>query len=198
MTPKKPLRFILLLLLPFLPPIHAIPQCENPPHPLPALSSCLYLVHQIHHDAKTQPYLYHWSRHPSKFDERRLPATWIESASPYTYVCSVSVDLVRGHEAEEESFTYKDVADAVDRVVRDCLTPVERGMRPMVGWEMIGFFKRPEVVRVQVGSTRRSSGGLVLGTLGRGNRTVSAVRAGEGNRTASLRAGNGTDRVTTS
>lgn len=189
MAYKKPIHLFLflLLLLTLSLTTHATPECENPPHPLPSLSSCLYLIHQIHRDAKTHPYLYRWSHHPTKFDERLLPATWIESASPYTYVCSVSVDLVHGHEGEEESFTYKDVADAVNRVVSKCLTPVERGIRPMVGWEMIGFFKRPEVVRVQVGSTRRS-GGLVLGmgTLGRGNRT------------ASLRAGNGTDRVTTS
>ncbi|KAL8660696.1 MAG: hypothetical protein Q9202_006310 [Teloschistes flavicans] len=184
MTPKRLRRLTLFLLvtlsLSLLPPTDAEPQCENPPHPLPALSSCLWLVQQIYHEAKTNPYLYTWSHTPSQFDERLLPAVWIESVSPYTYVCSVRVDLVRGHEAEEDSFTYKDVAKAVSQIVSDCLTPAERGIRPMVGWEMVGYLKRPEVVRVEVGSTMRK-GREGEGVLRVGNSTTVSFRdAGNG------------------
>ncbi|KAL9596510.1 MAG: hypothetical protein Q9179_004590 [Wetmoreana sp. 5 TL-2023] len=173
-TACKPLlSVIFILLLLFL--LHlctATPTCENQMHPLPPLSSCVSVIQNIYHEAKAHPFLYTWSHHAHAFDEQDLPRTWIseDEKSYFTYVCVVTVDLVQGHEDEEDSFTFKDVAYVANTIVRDCLTR-ERGMRPQVGWEMIGFFHRPKVVRVSLGSVRKE----VLERVGNNNKTVNAM-----------------------
>ncbi|KAL8727993.1 MAG: hypothetical protein Q9181_005497 [Wetmoreana brouardii] len=125
-------------------------------HPLPTFGSCLSVIQTIHHESKTYPFLYTWSHHGHEFDEQRLPRTWIseDEKSHFTYVCVVTIDLIQGHEEDEDSFTFKDVAFVANTIVTECLSR-ERGIRPQVGWEMIGFFRRPKVVKVRVGSVRK-------------------------------------------
>ena len=109
-------------------------------------------------------------------------------------------------DTEEDSFTFRDVVVVAERIVISCLMR-ERGIRPQVGWEGIGFFRKPRVVRVEVESVRRrdvgrfvggrrGEGTVVLGGevgrlwLGRGRNGTRGVRGGEGDED-----GNGDRRV---
>ncbi|KAL9016020.1 MAG: hypothetical protein Q9185_006615 [Variospora sp. 1 TL-2023] len=148
----------LLLLLHFTPTTTATPVCENPLHGLPALSGCLKLIAAILAEAKTYPYLYEWTRHPDPLDsnQRQLPHTWVDRSPPYTYQCAVTIDTMSGTgtlDVEGDSFTYRDVSVVASRVVNQCLRS-ERGIRPQIGWDLIGFIHRPKVVRVWVHSMR--------------------------------------------
>lgn len=133
----------------------AIPTCENSLHPLPTLSSCVHLIGIILKEAQKYPFLYEWSRHPdsSGVDEMKLPRTWIDTEGPYTYHCAVTVDLIRGHDKERDSFTFKDIAIVTQRIINACMI-TERGIRPQVGWDLVGFFEEPKVVKVSLYSAR--------------------------------------------
>ncbi|KAL8807199.1 MAG: hypothetical protein Q9182_000881 [Xanthomendoza sp. 2 TL-2023] len=155
MRPYAPILHPFLLIL-----AAAEPTCENLPHPLPAVDSCLKLINTIHNIALLQPYLYHWSRHPSNTEHnaRRLPRHWTDPArrgpSPYTYFCTITVDVMEGHEEDgADSFGFNEVADTAMEIVQGCLKR-ERGLRPQVGWDGVGFLQEPQVVRVRVGSVR--------------------------------------------
>ena len=143
----------------------ATPSCENSMHPLPALASCLHLIGAIYGESKDHPFLYHWSHNPSGFDEKQLPKTWIDGPSHYTYSCAVTVDLIKGHEKDGDSFSIKDVSTIANNIVNECLLPAH-GIRPQIGYESIGFFHRPKIVRVHLYSVR-------LGNEATSNRTSS-------------------------
>ncbi|KAL9025924.1 MAG: hypothetical protein Q9196_005333 [Gyalolechia fulgens] len=163
---------LILVMLPTL--SHAVPACENPTHPLPALGSCLEVVAKIGKEAKQYPYLYEWSHHPSgTFNEMKLPRTWIDGDSHYTYRCAVTVNTVEDHEADGDSFSFKDISTVAKRIVKACLLR-ERGIRPQVGSDLIGFFHRPRLVRVDLYSVRMEDGdrGHWPGLVGDGNGTA--------------------------
>ncbi|KAL8647454.1 MAG: hypothetical protein Q9210_005551 [Variospora velana] len=146
------------LLLYFTPSTIANPVCENPLHGLPALSGCLQLIATILAEAKTYPYLYDWTRNPNPlgFNQKKLPHTWVDRTPPYTYQCAVTIDTIPGagtEDVEGDSFTYKDVSVVAKRIVNQCLRR-EGGLRPQIGWDLIGFIHRPRVVRVWVHSVR--------------------------------------------
>ena len=135
----------------------SVPTCENSMHPLPTLSSCLLVIGKIIKDAQKHPFLYEWSRHPdsSVVDEMKLPRTWIDTEGPFTYHCAVTVDLIRGREKKKDSFSFKDIVIVAQRIVNACLI-TDRGIRPQVGWDLVGFFEEPKVVRVALYSVRSS------------------------------------------
>ena len=135
----------------------AIPTCENSMHPLPTLGSCIHLISKIIKDSQKHPFLYEWSHYPdsSLVDEMKLPRTWIDNEGPYTYHCAVTVDLIKGHERDKDSFTFKDIAVITQKIFNECLL-TEAGIRPQVGSDLVGFFREPRVVRVTLYSARFS------------------------------------------
>ncbi|KAL8686711.1 MAG: hypothetical protein Q9224_005361, partial [Gallowayella concinna] len=169
-SPSILLLFVLTLFPSF---ATAEPPCENSPHPLPALHSCSKLISTIHRYASSDPYLYHWSRHPgTEVHSRSLPRSWIDperhGLSPYTYFCIITVDVIEGHEEDgADSFGFNQIAVAANEIVWTCLKR-ERGLRPQVGWEGLGLLRQPKVISVRVGSVRgvnilRMSGNRTMG-----------------------------------
>ncbi|KAI4120507.1 MAG: hypothetical protein LQ338_006972 [Usnochroma carphineum] len=138
----------------------AVPICENQMHPLPAVSSCLHLITIIVKEAKSYPYLYDWSHHPSGFNQMKLPRTWVDTSAQFTYRCAVTVDTTEGHEEDNDSFTFRDISIVTQRIVGECLLR-ERGIRPQIGSDLIGFFNMPKTVRVSLRSVRLESAGKV-------------------------------------
>ncbi|KAI4178173.1 MAG: hypothetical protein LQ348_005669 [Seirophora lacunosa] len=88
------------------------------------------------------------------FNQKQLPRTWVDNSPAYSYQCAVTVDTIAGTpEDEGDSFTYKDISVVAARIVDHCLKR-ERGLRPQVGSDLIGFLHIPKLVRVWVHSVR--------------------------------------------
>lgn len=143
-------------------PCATVPTCENPMHPLPALSSCLHLISTILTQAKTHPFLYEWTHHPDPrgLYQMQLPHTWVDDTPPFTYQCAITIDTVPNAEEEGDSFSFKDVVVVANRIVNKCLH-THRGLRPQIGFDVIGFIHRPKLVRVYLYSVRLTGLGEV-------------------------------------
>lgn len=113
------------------------------------------LITSILTEAKTHPYLYEWTHHPDPggFHQMKLPHTWIDHTRPYTYQCAITLETVPDAGVDGDSFTLKDVCTVADRIVDKCLA-TERGLRPQIGFDLIGFMHRPKLVRVYLHSVR--------------------------------------------
>lgn len=134
----------------------ADPMCENPANPLPTIGSCLHVVAKIWTESDEYPYLYEWSHHPNGDNDMKLPRTWTDESSYYSYRCAITVDTIRGHEKDADSFSFKDVSIVANRIINECLLP-EHGIRPQIGTDLIGFFHRPKLVGVYLHSVRWDS-----------------------------------------
>ncbi|KAL8923351.1 MAG: hypothetical protein Q9208_004621 [Pyrenodesmia sp. 3 TL-2023] len=123
--------------------------------PNEASAKYMQLISTIRTEAKTHPFLYEWTHHPDPrgFHQMQLPHTWIDRTPPYTYQCAITLETVPNTEEDGDNFSFKDVCVVADRIVNKCLY-TERGLRPQIGFDVIGILHRPQLVRVYLHSVR--------------------------------------------